>query len=59
MRFTILELCCGRFLSVADLAFLLNRSSQGLRDRFLKPLIDQELLERPFPQRPNHEQQGY
>jgi len=55
----ILELCRGRFLSVADLAALLNRSARGLRDRFVKPLIDEGLLERRFPQQPNHEQQAY
>lgn len=55
----ILELCRGRFLTVVDLAFLLNRSSRGLRDRFVKPLIEEGLLERRFPQQPNHEQQAY
>jgi len=59
MRFAILELCSGRFLSVADLAALLNRSPQGLRARFIKPLIDQKLLERRFPQQPSHEKQAY
>jgi len=58
-KHAILELCRGRFLSVADLASLLNRSARGLRDRFVKPLIDEGLLERRFPQQPNHEQQAY
>jgi ATP-dependent DNA helicase RecG len=55
----ILALCHERFLSVADLAALLGRSSRGLRDRFVKPMIEKGLLERRFPQQPNHEQQAY
>lgn len=58
-RKVILELCEGQFLPVADLAALLNRSAQGLRDRFVKPLLDEGLLERRFPHHPNHEQQAY
>jgi predicted HTH transcriptional regulator len=56
---TILKLCRGRFLSVVNLASLLNRSPRGLRNRFVKPLIEEGLLERRFPQQPNHEQQAY
>ncbi len=56
---TILELCRGRFLSVVNLASFLNRSPRGLRNRFVKPLIEEGLLERRFPQQPNHEQQAY
>jgi len=58
-RRAILDLCRGRFLTVVDLASILNRSSRGLRDRFVKPLIEEGLLERRFPQQPNHEQQAY
>lgn len=58
-RATIMELCRGRFLSVADLASLLNRSPAGVRNRFVKPMTDQGELERRFPNQPNHEQQAY
>jgi predicted HTH transcriptional regulator len=58
-RLTILRLCEGRFLTVAELATLLNRSAQGLRERFVKPMTDAGLLERRFPNQPSHEQQAY
>ncbi len=59
-RSTILELCRGRFLTLSQLAQLMNRSAGGLRQRFIKPMVDTDkVLERRFPQQPNHEQQAY
>lgn len=58
-RDVILRLCRGRFLSPHKLSLLLGRSPQGLRERFIKPMIDEDSLERRFPQQPNHEQQAY
>ncbi len=59
IRNAILELCRGCYLSIADLSVLLNRSVKGLRDRHVRELTDQRLLERRYPQQPNHEQQAY
>lgn len=58
-RSAILQLCRGRFLTLNHLAELLNRSPDGLRQRFVKPMIGEGVLERRFPQQPNHEQQAY
>jgi ATP-dependent DNA helicase RecG len=59
-RETIRNLCCGKFLTLNQLATLLNRSPDGIRQRFIKPMVDVEkVLERRFPQQPNHEQQAY
>ena len=59
-RATILNLCSGRFLTLNELGKLMDRSANGLRQRFIKPMVDTEkVLERRFPQQPNHEQQAY
>ena len=55
----ILELCAGKFLTIQQLGSLLNRSPQGLRERYVKPLLDEDKLERRYPEVPNHEQQAY
>ena len=59
MRQTILTLCASRFLTVQQLGVLLDRAPAGLRERFIKPMLDEGLLERRFPQQPNHEQHAY
>ena len=59
-RKTILAICRGRFLTLGEIAELLNRSPEGLRQRFVRPMVDEEkVLERRFPQQPNHERQAY
>jgi len=59
-RAVILDLCRGRFLTLNELAKLMDRSGSGLRQRFIKPMLDKEkVLERRFPQQPNHELQAY
>lgn len=59
-REVILELCRGRFLTLSQLATLLGRSSDSLRQRFVKSMVDDDrVLERRFPQQPNHEAQAY
>ena len=59
MRKTVLELCRGNFLTPLQLGELLNRSPEGLRERLIKTLLDEGLLERRFPNQPNHVQQAY
>ena len=60
VRSTLLELCSGRFLTLNELATLVNRSTVDLRLRFIKPMVDDDkLLERRYLQQPNHEQQAY
>ena len=59
IRSTILSLCAGRFLTVAEIAALLNRSFVDLRHRFIKPMFESGALERRFPHQPNHVKQAY
>ena len=56
---TILALCTDRFLSIQQIGTLLQRSPAGLRERFIKPMLEEGLLERRFPHQPSHEQQAY
>jgi hypothetical protein len=44
---------------VIQIASLLNRSPDDIRFRFIKPMIQEGLLERRYPQQPNHERQAY
>lgn len=55
----ILELCSKRYLSVVELATLLCRNPVDIRQRYIKPMLEEGLLERRFPQQPNHESQAY
>jgi len=60
VKSTLMALCSGRFLTLNELAVLVNRSPVDLRQRFIKAMVDAEkILERRYPQQPNHEQQAY
>ncbi len=59
VRETILKLCKGRFLSLVELAGLLRRGPNDLRQRFVKDLVESGELLRRFPEVPHHEQQAY
>jgi len=59
MRRLIVALCQVRFLTAAELATLVGRSARNLRERFLKPMVDEELLIRKYPDKPNRPDQAY
>lgn len=59
MRRTILDLCRDRFLSAEDLGQLLDRHPSGLRQRFLKPLVDEGRLRLRHPGSSNRPDQAY
>lgn len=59
VRSVILSLCNDRFLNLQELAQLLSRSPVDLRERYIRPMIDDGLLERRYPNKPNHEHQAY
>ena len=56
---TILKLCSGRFLSVRNLAELLNRDQNALLNHYLKKMVSENVLELKFPDKLNHPQQAY
>lgn len=59
MRRTIVDLCRARFLSAEDLGKLLERHPNGLRQRFLKPLVDEGKLRLRYPGAVNRPDQAY
>lgn len=58
-RTIILKLCEDRYFTAATLADLMNRNPRGLRDRFFRPMAEEGLLRRRFPDEPNHPNQAY
>ena len=58
-RRVILEICLDQFLSLAQIADLLRRQSEGLRNRYISEMVREGLLKRRFPQQPSHESQAY
>lgn len=55
----ILALCDGRYLTVHQLAELLGRHSEGLRDRYLTRLVAEQRLELRHPTKPRSTHQAY
>lgn len=56
---TIIKLCNGDFLTVRNLAELLNRDSNSLLNHYLKDMVASGGLELRFADKPNHPQQAY
>ena len=59
MERIILELCQGRWLNRTDLAELLDRNPDGLRSRFLTPMVAHGHLRLRYPDKPNRADQAY
>ena len=58
-RRIILALCQGRYLAAAVIGALMNRSTSGIQDRFLKPMAREGLLHLLHPDKPNQPNQAY
>ena len=58
-REILVRLCEGRYFTAADLAQLTKRNTNSLRNRFLKPMVDEGLLEWKYPEEPNRPDQAY
>jgi ATP-dependent DNA helicase RecG len=59
VRNAILQLCEGRYLALRELASLLGRKPDTVRDRYLGPLVKEGLLELKYPATPQHPDQAY
>jgi ATP-dependent DNA helicase RecG len=55
----ILRLCDGRFLTAKEIATLLGRNQDAIRNRFLTPLVDNRRLVLRFPRERNRPDQAY
>jgi ATP-dependent DNA helicase RecG len=59
VRATILRLCRDRFLRLRELAALLGRSPEALRDSYITGLVDEDLLELRYADNRSHPDQAY
>ncbi len=59
MRGLILKLCKNEYLSSAQLADFLDRNQTGLLNRYIKPMVNEGMLELLYPQKPNRPDQAY
>lgn len=59
MEAVISELCQGRFLTLTELASLLNRAAQNLRNKYLTPMVRAGKLRFRYPDQPNRTDQAY
>ncbi|HIF9506440.1 TPA: RNA-binding domain-containing protein [Photobacterium damselae] len=59
MEDIILNICQGQYVAISELAKLMNRSNQNIRQKYLKPLVDKGDLKMAFPQTPSTPKQGY
>ncbi|MBN1591505.1 MAG: putative DNA binding domain-containing protein [Pirellulales bacterium] len=55
----ILGLCDGQYLTAVELGELMGRHPNGLRNRFLTPMVEAGLLLRRYPDEPNRPDQAY
>lgn len=58
-RQIILQLCQKYYLTAQMLGELMNRNSDGIRDRFLSSMVEEGLLQRLYPDKPNRPDQAY
>jgi len=59
LKIIVKELCAEKYLTLAVLAELLNRTEDYIRKDILNPMVDQEELLRAFPKTPNDPRQAY
>jgi ATP-dependent DNA helicase RecG len=59
MEAIILGLCQKHWLTRRQLAELLDRNDEGLRSRFLVPMVEHGLLRLRYPEKPNRADQAY
>lgn len=56
---TILRLCEGRYLTLDELADLLNRRKDSLRNHYITPMLEDGRIEARYKNIRNHPRQGY
>jgi ATP-dependent DNA helicase RecG len=59
MEQAILELCRDQYLTVQQLAAILNRNPAALRNRYISPLVAAGKLQKRFPRQGNRPDQAY
>ncbi|MDZ7720716.1 MAG: putative DNA binding domain-containing protein [Balneolaceae bacterium] len=55
----ILDLCREQYITINALSQIVDRNSDGLRQRYIKKLVEKDEMKMAFPSTPNHEKQAY
>lgn len=56
---TILQLCADNYLSLKELADILDRKPDSLRNHYINNMVSEGALQWRYPETINHPQQGY
>lgn len=59
VRNTIFSLCKERYLTAEQLSRLLKRNVNGLRNRYLSPMVAEKILKLRYPESTNRPDQAY
>lgn len=59
VREVIVRLCAGHYLTADELGKLLDRNPDGLRNRYLSPMVTEGLLKLRYPDAANRPDQAY
>ena len=59
MEQMILQLCAIKPLMLKELAHLLDRTADGLRNNYLAKLLEEGKVQLKYPEQPNHPRQAY
>lgn len=59
MEKILLELCKDRWLTRNEIAALVHRNPEGLRQRYISPMVEHGLLRLRYPEKPNRTDQAY
>ena len=59
MEKILLELCRERWLTRNEIAALVNRNAESLRQRYINPMVEHGLLRLRYPEKPNRTDQAY
>lgn len=59
MEEVIVSLCAQQPLRLKDLAHLLDRTPDGVRNNYLSKMLRKGKLQLKYPEQPNHPKQAY
>ena len=59
MRKVLTALCAVSELSLEEIGRMLHRNARGIRNRYLRPMVQSGRMQLRFPDEPNHPKQAY
>jgi hypothetical protein len=55
----VLSFCVGHWRTLPEIALAVGRTESTVRTKYLRPLLQQDALERRHPESPRHPHQAY